>query len=297
MRQVLDCRHRIVRSRVHDFIRAELLRAIQALGIDVECNHARTHRFCELRAGQAYRTLAENRDRVVARQPHPPQRAVRRAGATGDRCTGGEADLVRQRHQRIGRHPQIPRVATVRVAAVDLHRHFLAELLPAGAALVALRAALVVMHHHALADPRFLLRHAGTDRGHYAARFVAGNHRIGVLWEAGRLARLAFRPTVLVQVAAAHAGRLHLDYDFLRAGCGVGELHHLQFTTTGEHDTTHDLLLILSGQSDDASTAVPPAWGTAAGTRCAHAAPSPAARQNAGMNGSTPPDFAHPPAP
>src|SRR5579883_2430760 len=105
--------------------------------------------------------------------------------------------------------------------------------------MVALRAALVVVYHHPLADAGFLLRYAGTDGGHHAAGLVAGNHRVGVLREACGLAGLAFGATVLVQVTAAHSRCLHFYHDFVRSGRWIGELHELQLPPTGKYDTTH----------------------------------------------------------
>src|SRR4051812_3248267 len=132
----------------------------------------------------------------------------------------------------------------MRVAAVDLYRHLLAELLPARAAVIALRAALVVVHHHPGADARLLLRYARANRRHHAAWFMPGDHRIRI----GRKSRgvgsaARFWPAVLVQIAAAHAGSLHLDDDLVWAGRRIGELHHLKLAPAGENDTTHCFLL------------------------------------------------------
>ena len=109
------------------------------------------------------------------------------------------------------------RVAAMGVVAVDLDRHLLAELLPAGAAMIALGAALIVMHHHALADrapPRGSTAEptaTTTPQGSWPA--MTGS---GFGGKPRRLARLALRAAILVQVAAAHAGRLHLDHDLVR---------------------------------------------------------------------------------
>ena len=205
--------------------------------------------------------------RVVAGQPHPPQRAVRGARAAGDRRTGGEAQLVRQRHQRVGRHLQVLRVAAMRVAAVHLHRHLLAELLPAGAAVVALRAALVVVHHHALADARLLLRHAGPDGGDNAARFVAGDHRIRVGRQAGRLARSG------PSAGGTDAGRCRTcrrpsSRPPLRPGLAWDRgIHHFQITPAGEYDTTHGSLLSLAWIEVRARS---PRWRIRHGSRRRH---------------------------
>ena len=142
----------IVGARVDHFVGAEFLGAVQPLRVDVERDDARAHRLGELRRRQPDRPLAEDRDRVVAGDPDAPQRAIGRAGAAGDRRARREGQFVEQRHQRVGRHLQVLGVAAVGVVAVHLHRHLLAELRPAGAAMVALGAALIVMHHDALAD-------------------------------------------------------------------------------------------------------------------------------------------------
>src|SRR6202048_3295203 len=100
------------------------------------------------------------------------------------------------------------------LVAVDLDRHLLAELLPSGAAMVALGAALIMMHHHALADARFHGPDRGADRDHHAARFMPGDDRAFGHRDAGRT-RLAFWAAVLMQVASAHAGGLHFDHDLM----------------------------------------------------------------------------------
>src|SRR6202040_2082634 len=99
--------------------------------------------------------------------------------------------FIRQRDQRIGGDLEILRVAAMGIVAIDLDRHLLAELLPAGAAMVALGAALIMMHHHALADARFRGPDRGADRDHDAARFVPGDDGAFGHRDAGR-ARLAF---------------------------------------------------------------------------------------------------------
>src|SRR5436305_13054692 len=99
----------------------------------------------------------------------------------------------------------------MRIVAIDLDRHLLAKLLPTGAAVVALRAAMVVTHHHPLADARRARIDGGAERNHDAAGLVACYDRALPHRNAGGLC-LAFRTAVLVQVTAAHAGGLHLDH-------------------------------------------------------------------------------------
>src|ERR1700736_1868232 len=102
------------------------------------------------------------------------------------------------------------------VVAIDQDRLLLAKLRPARAAVVAHRAALVMVHHDALSDLRLRLADAGADRGNPAARLGPGEARPGRRREAADR-RAALLPSVLVQIAAAHARRLHLDDDLALA--------------------------------------------------------------------------------
>src|ERR1700720_2399455 len=113
------------------------------------------------------------------------------------------------------------------VVAIDLDWHLLAELLPSGAAMIALRAALIVMHHDALADSRHLHVDVAADSDYYAAGFVPRDdgtlpHRNAAgLW-------LTFGTAVLMEITAAHAGRLHLDDDIVGLRRWIGKLHQFQ---------------------------------------------------------------------
>ena len=107
--------------------------------------------------------------------------------------------------------------------------------------MVAHGAALVVMHHDALAHLGLDLGHAGTDRGDDAAGLVPGDDRLGGdRQSADQLA--AFRPAVLVQIAAAHAGGLHFQHDLALAGGRVGKLHQFELTVAQEHHAAHRFL-------------------------------------------------------
>src|SRR6516225_86896 len=101
----------------------------------------------------------------------------------------------------------------VGVIAVDQDRLFLAQLRPARAAVVAHRAALVMVHHDTLPDPRHLLADPGADRGDDTARLVPGDDRVGVDRQPADRRTARFGPAVLVQVATAHPRGLHLDDD------------------------------------------------------------------------------------
>src|SRR5712671_3287221 len=129
----------------------------------------------------------------------------------------------------------------MRVVAVDFDRHLLAELLPSRAAMVALGAALIMMHHDALSDPRPPGIDGGAYRDHHAAGFVSGDHGTVLHRDTGGL-RLAFRAAVLMQVAAAHAGRLHFNDHIMGVRSGIGELHQFQSAFAREHNAAHRLL-------------------------------------------------------
>jgi hypothetical protein len=53
---------------------------------------------------------------------------------------------------------------------------------------------------------------------------------------------LALGAAVLMQVAAAHAGRLHLDDDIVSVRRGIGEWHQFQLAFAVKHHATHRFL-------------------------------------------------------
>src|SRR5215217_7041458 len=127
------------------------------------------------------------------------------------------------------------------VVAVDQHRLLLAELRPARAAMVANCAALVVMHHDPLPDLGLRGADPRPDRGDDAAGLVTADGRLARRRKpAGRAA--ASRPAILVQVAAAHAGGLHLDDDLALARGRIGELHQLELALAGKDNPAHSTL-------------------------------------------------------
>ncbi len=67
---------------VHDEVGAERLGSRQPTIVDVERDHARTMRLGEECCGEANRSLAEDRDRVSARQPHALEGSPSGAGTT-----------------------------------------------------------------------------------------------------------------------------------------------------------------------------------------------------------------------
>src|SRR5690348_3727155 len=130
----------------------------------------------------------------------------------------------------------------MRVVAIDQHRLLLAELRPARAAVVADRAALVMVHHDALPDLRLRFTDPGADRGDDAAGLVPGDDRLGRGGEAAD-GGPALWPAVLVQVAAAHARGLHLDDDLAFARRRIGKVHQLELPFALKHDPAHACLL------------------------------------------------------
>jgi len=113
--------------------------------------------------------------RFAALQLDPSQRAPGRAGAAGDGGPGDEGERVGQRHQRRHRHLHVLRVAAVTAGAVD-HRSLEAHLRPARAAVLAVPAAVVMVVHHAFADPGFLVGDGGAHCRDDAAGLVTGDH-------------------------------------------------------------------------------------------------------------------------
>ena len=235
----------IVRARIDRLPGAELLGARQPLRADIEGDDAGAHRRRELRRRQTDRPLAEQRDRVVAGDFEPAKRAIGGSGAAGDRRSAREAELVGERHQGEGRHLQIARVPAMGVVAVNQDRLLLAQLRPARAAVLAHRAAFVVVHHDALADAGHLVADAGADRGDDAAGLVPADDRVRVDRQPADCGPARFGPAVLVQIAAAHARGLHLDDDFARPRGRVGKLHQLDLPLAREDNAAHGSLRFL----------------------------------------------------
>src|SRR6185436_2453038 len=97
------------------------------------------------------------------------------------------------------------------------HRDSLAaELRPSSATVLARAATPVVMVHHPRAVRQLLFTDSGAARDDDAARLVARDHRATRASEPERRAHAAARSrcAIGVQVAAAHAGGLHLDHNF-----------------------------------------------------------------------------------
>src|SRR4029453_11565323 len=94
--------------------------------------------------------------------------------------------------------------------AVD-HRARQAHLRPAGPAMLAVAATVVVVIHHALTDSGLLVADTGTDLGHDAAGLVAGDHAGLALDTAGHGAGRMRRGTIVVQIAATHPRGLDLE--------------------------------------------------------------------------------------
>ena len=165
--------------------------------------------------------------------------AARHCGARGEADVGGKMD------QRAGRYLHVVGMTPVRGVA-EHGGAFVAHLDPAGPALIAIAATLVVIHHHAIALAERPRVHVLADLRDHAARLVAGDdRRIGrqaVLGEEGGAAvaegRAALAP-VMVQVAAAETRRLHFEHDLVVAGDGIVEAHELELAMPGENDALH----------------------------------------------------------
>ena len=133
------------------------------------------------------------------------------------------------------------------VVAIDQDRLLLAQLRPARAAMLAYRAALVVMHHDALPVAYHLAVYTSADRGDDTARLVPGDDRVGVDRQPADRRTAGFGSAVLVQVATAHPRGLYLDDNLAGPGGGVGKLHELDLPLTREHNTAHRFLRFLVG--------------------------------------------------
>ena len=99
MRQLTDGVHRRDRRAVDGAGRAELARQRAPLRQGIDGDDARAHRRGQLGGRQPDGALAEDRQRVAARDIQAFERRIRRAGATRDGRAFGEGQLVRQRHQ------------------------------------------------------------------------------------------------------------------------------------------------------------------------------------------------------
>src|SRR5262249_16784747 len=149
-----------------------------------------------------------------------------------------EGDRVRQGPHGRHRHLHVLRVAAVTAGAVD-HRSLQAHLRPARAAVLAVTAAVVMVVHHALADPGFLVGDSGAHCRDDAAGLVTRDHA-GRPLDATRddATRIGWG-AVVVQVAAAHARGLDLEDHVARAGARMGELSELQLAISEKYDAFH----------------------------------------------------------
>src|SRR6202035_5010854 len=137
-------------------------------------------------------------------------------------------------------------MSAIGIVAIDEDGFLLAELRPARAAMLAHGAALVMVYHDALANPRHLLADLGADRRDDPARLVAADDRVRVDRQAADRLASRFGPAVLVQIAAAHARGLHLDNDLAGARGRVRKLHQLDLAPAREDYAAHRFLRLSS---------------------------------------------------
>jgi hypothetical protein len=100
-------------------------------------------------------------------------------------------------------------------------------------------AAVVVVIHDALPDARLLLRDARADGGHDAAGLVPRDDARLTSDTARHDPRRLCRRAVIVQIAAAHAGRLDLEHHVARPRCGIGKVPELELAIAEKHDALH----------------------------------------------------------
>jgi hypothetical protein len=110
---------------------------------------------------------------------------------------------------------------------------------------LAVAAAVIVVVHHALADPGLLLGDTGAHRRDDAAGLVAGDHTGLPLDAAGHGPGRLRRGAIVVQVAAAHARRLDLEDHVSGAWCRIGELPELELPISEKDDASHGVLRCL----------------------------------------------------
>src|ERR1051326_1060852 len=113
-----------------------------------------------------------------------------------------------------------------------------AQLRPAGAAVAAHAAALVVMAHHALADARLALAHAGAKRHDDAARLMPGDHR--PLGRATDREPAALGSAIGVKIAAAHARSLHGEHDLAGTGRRIRKVFKCELAIAEKNHAFHD---------------------------------------------------------
>src|SRR5262249_21908674 len=97
----------------------------------------------------------------------------------------------------------------------------------------------VMVVHHALADPGFPVGDGGAHCRDHAAGLVTGDHAGRALDATRDDSTRIGRGAVGVQVAAAHARGLDLEDHVARAGCRIGELPELELAISEKHDAFH----------------------------------------------------------
>jgi hypothetical protein len=122
------------------------------------------------------------------------------------------------------------------------HRSLEAHLRPAGAAVLAGAAAVVVVVHHALADLGLLVGDAGAHRGDDATGLMASDHTRLPSDAAGHGPGRLGVGAIVVQVAAAHARCLDLEDHVSWAGGRIGELSELQLPISEKDDAVYEVL-------------------------------------------------------
>ena len=222
--------HRIGISGVDRLLRAELPAQLQPLRDDVHGQHFRTHGRGKQGGAEADRPLAEDSDRIRARQGKPLQGVERGAGATSECGAFVEAKLLGKRDAGVVGRQQEVRVGAVLVASVNLMADQ-AHLGIADAAHLARAAPGVVVHHHTVADLDAV--DIGARLGDDAAGLVAPD------LEVGRVTLDLYRGPVCPLLGAAKARCLDRNDNLARARRWLRQIPDLEPPVTQIENASH----------------------------------------------------------
>ena len=231
--------HIVGRCGIDENVGTQLAGALQTLGTGVERNHAGAHARRELRGRQPDRTLAKNRDRMVALKTQSMERAPSRTGSTCNGRAGGKGQLIGQGHQRARGTLHVARMRAMGGHAVDFLHSGLAQLHPAARTVRAGAATPVVVFHHTHADPRLPFADAHPDGGNHTTGLMPRDDQATLAANTESRTGSTGRRAVELEVAAAHPGRLDLQHDFAWPWRGVREVPQLEAAVAGEHNAFH----------------------------------------------------------
>ena len=175
--------------------------------------------------------LPEDRQRVPPGDIEPLQRHIGGARAAGNRGSFVETECVGQADERAGGHAHVRGIAAIAGEAIDdaaVQAH-LAVALPA---MMAFAAAVIMMHHHAVADPRLGVRDVRAPLDDNAARLVPAD------WQPLRVNIRLWR-AIRAEIAAAQARTLDADNHIIRPRRRVRKLPQFHLTIPQKDESAH----------------------------------------------------------